>query len=109
MPRRWSASATVLVAANLVPLLGVVVLDWDVFSVVFLFWIENVMVGLFNVLRMLWVERGAGRAPVAKIVLIPFFVFHYGMFTSCTAYSCSRCLGAWLRRADSPPLRTLRT
>lgn len=81
MPRRWSPSATVLVAANLVPLLGVVVLDWDVFSVVFLFWIENVIVGLFNVLRMVWVERGAERAPVAKIVLIPFFVFHYGMFT----------------------------
>jgi hypothetical protein len=82
VPQRWLPTATVLVAANLVPLVGVVAFSWDVFTVVFLFWLENVVVGLFNVLRMLWVERGAERMPVAKVALIPFFLVHYGMFTA---------------------------
>ncbi len=74
-------SATALIFANLVPLAGVILFDWDVFAVVFLFWLENVVVGGFNVLRMAWVERGAERKPLAKFALIPFFAFHYGMFT----------------------------
>lgn len=82
MQGRWLPSATVLVVANIVPLAGVLLLGWDVFAVVFLFWLENVVVGLFNALRMLWVERGAERMPAAKIALIPFFLVHYGMFTA---------------------------
>jgi hypothetical protein len=78
---RWTPSTTALIVANLVPLAGVVVLDWDVFSVVFLFWLENLVVGGFNVLRMVWVERGAERQPAVKYFMIPFFAFHYGMFT----------------------------
>lgn len=80
--RRWLPSATALVAANLVPLAGVVFFGWDVFVVVFLFWLENVVVGFFNLLRMLWVERGAERFPLAKLFVMPFFLVHYGMFTA---------------------------
>jgi len=78
---RWTPSATALIVANLVPLAGVVLFNWDVFSVVFLFWLENLVVGGLNVLRMAWVERGAERHPAVKYVMIPFFAFHYGMFT----------------------------
>ena len=81
MRSNWLPSATVLVAANLVPLVGVVLFGWDVFAVVFLFWLENVVVGFFNVLRMLWVERGAERMPAQKIAVVPFFIVHYGLFT----------------------------
>ncbi|MDH3290352.1 MAG: DUF6498-containing protein [Gemmatimonadota bacterium] len=81
MTTRWTPSATALIVANLVPLVGVVLFDWDVFSVVSLFWLENLVVGGFNVLRMAWVERGAERRPAVKYVMIPFFAFHYGMFT----------------------------
>jgi hypothetical protein len=81
MANRRVPSATVLVAANLVPLAGIALFGWDVFAVVFLFWLENVVVGFFNVLRMLWVERGAERMPAAKFAIIPFFVVHYGLFT----------------------------
>jgi len=79
---RWNSSATALVLANLVPLAGVVFLDWDVFVIVFLFWLENVVVGFFNLLRMLWVERGAEPFPLAKLFVMPFFLVHYGMFTA---------------------------
>jgi hypothetical protein len=82
MRRRWRPTATALLLANLIPLAGVLAFGWDVFALVFLFWLENVVVGVFNVLRMLWVQRGAERMPMAKIVVIPFFCVHYGMFTA---------------------------
>jgi hypothetical protein len=79
---QWRPTATALLLANLIPLAGVLAFDWDVFALVFLFWLENVVVGGFNVLRMFWVQRGAERTPLAKVVVIPFFCFHYGMFTA---------------------------
>ena len=51
--RRWPLSAAVLIAANAAPLIGVLAHHWTVFAVVLLYWCENVVVGVFNVLRML--------------------------------------------------------
>ncbi|HTT69046.1 MAG TPA: DUF6498-containing protein [Gemmatimonadales bacterium] len=74
-------SALVLIAANLVPLVGVVALHWTVFSILLLYWCENVVVGVFNVLRMLVASPKDVAADAAKVFFIPFFMFHYGMFT----------------------------
>jgi hypothetical protein len=75
-------SATVLVVANLVPLYGVAMLGWSVFSVLLLFWVENVIVGLLNVARMLCVDPADPLQWLAKLILVPFFCFHYGMFAA---------------------------
>ena len=45
-------SVIFLIVANLVPLYGVFFLHWQVFPILLLFWMENVMVGLFNALKM---------------------------------------------------------
>jgi hypothetical protein len=82
---RWSLVP--LVAANLVPLAGAVFAGWDVFTILWLFWMENLVVGGFNVLRML-TSRGAFvpgqsdlRLPaVGKLFLAAFFAVHYGGF-----------------------------
>ena len=74
-------SVIALVLANLVPLAGVFVFGWEVFPVLFLFWMENVVVGIFNVLKMLLVSPRDPIQWVIKLFLIPFFCFHYGMFT----------------------------
>lgn len=70
----------VIVLANLVPVFGVFFFDWEVFTILFLFWLENVIVGVFNVLKMrrmpAEVKFGAN-APRAEI---PFFILHYGFF-----------------------------
>jgi len=82
------------------PLAGVVFFGWSVFIVLFSCWMENAVIGVFNVLRMavasggivsgaLKVPAGAipgfatrGKVPgVLKALLIPFFMFHYGVFT----------------------------
>lgn len=77
----WTPSVVVLVAANLVPVYGVVVLRWSVFEVVALFWFENVVIGVFNVARMWMAAPERPGLWMAKLGAIPFFVVHYGMFT----------------------------
>ena len=51
------------------------------FSVVLLYWAENFAIGFYNVLRIAFVkvERPAGH--LQKLFNVPFFIFHYGMFT----------------------------
>lgn len=51
-PKQLRFSAAALVLANLVPLAGVLIWQWSVSSVVILYWFENVVIGLVNVLRM---------------------------------------------------------
>ncbi|GAB4186837.1 MAG: hypothetical protein Tsb002_11600 [Wenzhouxiangellaceae bacterium] len=71
-------SLMLLLAANTIPLALTLSGHWSVAEVLFLFWLENVVIGLFNLLRML-----LNRAPDAaqKWVLGPFFLVHYGVFT----------------------------
>lgn len=54
-------SVLALTAANLIPVVGVLWLGWQVFALLLLFWLENVVVGAFTVLRML-AARPAGSA-----------------------------------------------
>jgi hypothetical protein len=82
IPLSLSPSVVVLVLANLVPVYGVLFLRWDVFPVLLLFWLENVIVGIFNAARMLAASPNSLQALVMKIFLIPFFLFHYGAFTA---------------------------
>lgn len=85
-----------LIVANLIPLFGVLILGWSVWLILILYWLENGIVGFFNVLKMSKAEGGDdgtdnarlrsvtidGRSPVgmSRAVLIPFFCMHYGMF-----------------------------
>jgi len=74
-------SALVLVLANLVPLYGVLFLDWPVFPLLVLFWLENVVVGAMNALRMLAIDPLDPVLWLGKAFLVPFFCVHYGGFT----------------------------
>lgn len=80
-PRRWDVSTAALVVANAVPIFGVLFLGWQVFPLMLLYWLENVVVGAFNVLRMLVADPGNPIRWAGKLFLIPFFCVHYGMFT----------------------------
>lgn len=76
------ASAWVLVLANLVPLAGVLFWNWDAFALVALFWMENVVVGLFFILRILCADPRDPALWVGKLFMVPFFGLHYGLFTA---------------------------
>jgi hypothetical protein len=80
--RDWQRpSVLALVLANLVPVVGVLYFGWEVFPLMFLFWSENVIVGCFNVLKMLLAAPESPVGWVVKVFMIPFFCVHYGMFT----------------------------
>jgi Family of unknown function (DUF6498) len=80
--RDWlRPSVIALLLANLVPVFGVLCLHWEVFPLMFLFWSENVIVGVFNVLKMLCAAPENPLTWAGKLFLIPFFCVHYGMFT----------------------------
>ena len=74
-------SVIALLLANLVPVAGVLFFGWEVFPLMFLFWSENVIVGGFNVLKMIFAGGGGGLGQASKFFIIPFFCVHYGMFT----------------------------
>jgi len=88
---RLQGSALALVAANLVPVFGVLALGWNVGPLMVLYWAENLVVGLFNVLKM---GRAQGPYDSSRFLLngkpvedknrrglIGFFILHYGFFT----------------------------
>ncbi len=50
---QYRSSGWALVAANALPLFGVLFLGWDAFSIVILYWSENVIIGAINVLKMI--------------------------------------------------------
>ena len=86
-------SLWVLVAVNLVPLAGVMFWGWRVHEIVFLYWIENLVIGAANLLRIRiavpdampdLAKRGIDMSPwelgMAKALLAVFFLAHYGAF-----------------------------
>ena len=86
-----SLSVATLIIANLVPLFGVLFWGWSLSAVMVLYWSENVVIGLFNVLKMALAQGEAkgssmrfNNQPVTaahQIPLIIFFMVHFGMFT----------------------------
>ncbi|MGD8630877.1 MAG: DUF6498-containing protein [Gammaproteobacteria bacterium] len=73
-PAAWSLPQIALLLANLVPVFGALYLDWDVSSIIVLYWAENLIIGGFTLLKML-VTGKAG-----ALFRMLFFCVHYGGF-----------------------------
>jgi hypothetical protein len=70
-----------IVLSNAIPIFCVVFLGWPAFSLVLFYWIENVVTGAFNVLKLAISGFTKPRAvAVFTVFLVPFFCFHYGLF-----------------------------
>lgn len=91
-PRQFS-SLLVLIAANIFPILGVFFFDYDVFSILLLYWTESGVVGFYWIIKLMLtdtqeitmnVPQTKGAIPFApgvyKLLLIPFFIIHFGIF-----------------------------
>lgn len=74
-------SLIALVLGNAFPIVGVLFLGWTVFPLLLLYWLENVVVGGFTVLKMLTVQPALPIEWVGKLFMIPFFIVHFGGFT----------------------------
>jgi len=71
-----------LLAANTIPLFGVLFLEWDAFFIVLLYWSENFVIGFYNILKIAFAALPHPAAHLGKFFLIPFFTVHYGGFTA---------------------------
>jgi Family of unknown function (DUF6498) len=81
-----------LIIANLVPLVGVLFFGWNVWMILIVYWLENGVVGAFNILKMAKAQgpvgdgatvvrvNGRPATSMARATLIPFFIVHYGIF-----------------------------
>lgn len=90
MPSKGAIAA--LVISNSVPLFGAIFWNWDVASILILFWLENVVIGLYTLLKIA-TARGVPQQPLisnisgtskklySKKAYFFFFILHYGMFT----------------------------
>jgi hypothetical protein len=84
-------SVIALIIANLFPIIGLAFFGWQVSTIIFVYWLENIVIGAWNVVRM---GKAQGKAPRMKFTvngkpaeqvtrrsLINFFILHYGFFT----------------------------
>ena len=67
-------SALALLAANALPLCGVLFWGWPLGKLMALYWAETAVIGVLNIFRMLMIS------PVAGLPLAVFFTIHFGGF-----------------------------
>ena len=73
-PERSTVTLAALIIANLIPVFGVLQLDWDVGAIVVLYWCENLVIGFYTLIK-LFMAGGLQALPRAL-----FFTVHYGFF-----------------------------
>ncbi len=105
-------STLVLIAANLVPLAGVVFWGWDVFVLLILYWLETAVIGFWTMIRVLIMPapgRDAATAgigatqPVNGIGAALFLTVHAGIFmTVHFLFLWSLFAGDWAKRIHGP-------
>ena len=81
-----------LIVANAVPLFGVLFLGWNVWTILIVYWLENGIVGVFNVAKIAKAEgpegfgsarvmiNGRPASSITRFAMVPFFIMHYGIF-----------------------------
>lgn len=88
-----------IILVNIYPIAGVILFQWDYFYIVLLYIIETVIIGLYNVAKMIKAQGSGHKQTGAaaslnnlgnstsnsnpgciKLFLIPFFLVHYNLF-----------------------------
>lgn len=67
-------SAFFLIAANSIPLIGVLFFEFSILQVIFIYWLESAVIGFYSLFRIITVNKWF------SIFLGPFFIVHYGGF-----------------------------
>ena len=69
-------------ALNAMPVFGVLFFNWHIFELVFLYWLENVVIGVFTFLKFVVRRYEHSVELLLPLVCAPFFLVHYGGFTA---------------------------
>lgn len=81
-------SVWLLILSNLIPLAGVLFFGWNIGLILLIYWVETVLIGLFNLPKLL-TAQGTDGAPngqkpglLGRLFLAGFFTVHYGGFNA---------------------------
>lgn len=77
--RRAPLSVLAAIGFNLVPITGVLFWGWSAFALIFLYWLENVVIGARTLLSIL-LNGALTKSPPASVAIALFFIIHYGIF-----------------------------
>ncbi len=103
-------STLILLAANLVPLVGVILWDWDAFILLMLYWLETAVIAFWTIVRIATMPRNAlgnihfqgSDKPAAPLALAAFFTLHAGIFMGAHfMFLWELFSGNWPRRIHS--------
>ncbi|MDO8668907.1 MAG: DUF6498-containing protein [Candidatus Buchananbacteria bacterium] len=82
----WPAAYLLIV--NLVPIFGVAFFDWSLYQILLAYWLENIVIGFYAILKIAKASGGFMFSPgsgqsgnLFKLFIIPFFIVHFGGFT----------------------------
>lgn len=71
---RYYLSVISLIAANIIPVIGVIFFHWSLFNILLLYWFETAIIGFYNIFKLVKVAK------ILSIFIVPFFIVHFGMF-----------------------------
>lgn len=75
-PITWAAFVV-----DIIPFYAVIMLGWGAAPLVFLYWFENLVIGVITIARMIAAGIGKGSHGITSALFaVPFFTVHYGMF-----------------------------
>lgn len=81
VPKSLTFPVAAAIVLNLIPLAGVAFWGWSAFALIFLYWLENVVIGARTLASMGANAILGGTAnAVGALVIGVFFTFHYGLF-----------------------------
>lgn len=104
-------STLILLAANLVPLVGVLAWGWDAFVLLVLYWLETAVIAFWTIVRIATTPRDklgdikfqGSDKPGAPLGLALFFTLHAGIFMAVHfMFLWALFAGSWARKIDGP-------
>ncbi|WP_045114676.1 DUF6498-containing protein [Microscilla marina] len=75
-----NSSVLVLIIVNLVPIFGVIYLQWSVSNVILLYVFETFIVGVFNIFKVVLAGTNKELPGCSNFFLAGFFIIHYNGF-----------------------------
>lgn len=97
-------STIILIAANLIPIIGILFLQWDPKYVIILYWAESAIIGILNIAKMLMTGfHSNALVLIFAIFLSGFFLIHYGGFMTGHGVFLSVILFGGLSGTFNPP------
>jgi hypothetical protein len=99
-------STLILIAANLVPLLGIAFWHWDAFLLLVLYWLETAIIGFWTIMSIAVAPRttlGKSARQTSRLFLVPFFIVHSGIFMGVHfLFLWTLFSGNWAQRVHNP-------